>query len=62
MLTITKMQLEDYQRLYRDRNKGRIITSDDLRFICDAYKNDSEAIGKHILGALARIQNERRCR
>ena len=61
MPTITKKQLEDYQRLCSDRNNGRILTPDGLRLICEAYKNDPEAIGKHILETLARIQNKGGC-
>ncbi len=60
MPTITKKELEDYQQLCRDRNNGRILTPDGLRFICEANKYDPEAIGKHMLETLARIQNERR--
>lgn len=62
MPTITKKQLEDYQRLCSDRNNGRILTQDGLRLICDSYENDPEAIGKHILETLTRIQNEGRRR
>ena len=46
-----------YQRLCSDRNNGRILTLDGLGLICDAYESDLEAIGKHILETLARIQN-----
>ncbi len=59
MPTISK-KLEDYQQLCKDRNNGRILTPDGLRLICEAYKNDPEAIGKHILETLARIQNKER--
>ncbi len=58
MPTITKKELEDYQQLCRDRNNGRILTPDGLRFICEANKNDPEAIGKHMLETLARIRNK----
>mgnify|MGYP001728497230 FL=1 len=44
----------------KDRNNSRILTPDGLRLICEAYKNDPEAIGKHILETLARIQNKER--
>lgn len=56
MPTITKKQLEDYQQLCKDRNNGRLLTPDGLRFICEAHKYDAEAIGKHMLETLARIQ------
>lgn len=60
MPTISKKELEDYQQLCKDRNSGRILTPDGLRLICEAYKNDPEAIGKHILEILARMQNKER--
>ena len=59
MPTISK-KLEDYRQLCKNRNNGRILTPDGLRLICEAYKNDPEAIGKHILETLARIQNKER--
>lgn len=56
MPTISKKELEDYQQLCKDRNNGRILTPDGLRLVCEAYKNDPEAIGKHMLEILARMQ------
>lgn len=35
--SVTKKQLEDYERLCRDRSSGRPLTPDGLRFICEAY-------------------------
>ena len=49
MPTISKKELEDYQQLCKDRNNGRILTPDGLRLICEAYKNDPESIGKHLM-------------
>lgn len=49
MPTITKQQLEDYERLCRDRNNGRLLTPDGLRFICEANKYDAETIGEYFL-------------
>lgn len=60
MPTITKKQLEDYEKLCRDRSNGRILTPDVLRFVCEACNYDAEAIGKHMLETLARLQIERR--
>ena len=62
MPTITKKQLENYQRLCSDINNGRILTPDGLRLICESYKNDPEAVGNYMLGILARIQNKGRFR
>ena len=61
MPTITKKELEDFRQMFYDKNNGRILTPDGLRLICEAYKNDPEAIGKHILETLARIQNKGGC-
>lgn len=61
MPTITKKELEDYRQMCYDKNNGRILTPDEVRLICEAYKNDPEAIGKHMLETLARIQNKGGC-
>ena len=58
MPTITKKELEDYQQLCRDRNYGKILIPDGLRLICEAYKNDPEAIGNHMLVTLIRMQSK----
>ena len=49
MATITKKQMEEYERLRRDRDNGRVLTPDGLRLICAAYENDPEKIGIHML-------------
>ena len=61
MPTITKKELEEYKQMCYDKNNGRILTPDGLRLICDAHKNDPEAIGKHMLETLARIQSKGGC-
>lgn len=58
MATITKKQLEEYERLRRDRDNGRVLTPDGLRLICAAYENDPEKIGIHMLEMLAKFRNE----
>lgn len=60
MPTITKKQLADYERLCRDRNNGKILTPDGLRFICEAYDFDPEKIGKHFLEMLPKILDRER--
>lgn len=55
---LTKKQLADYEQLCRDRNNGRILTPDGLRFICESYNYDAEKIGKHMLEVLAQFKNE----
>ena len=60
MRMITKKQLEDYEQMCRDRNNGRLLTPDGLRFICEANSYDPEAIGRHFLETLARINSEQK--
>ena len=55
--TLTKKQIEDYEQLCHDRNRGRILTPAGLSLICEAYNYDAEAIGKHFLEILGRFQN-----
>ena len=55
MPTITKKQYDDYKKLCYDREHGRILTPDGLRFICEANNYEPEAIGKHFLEVLGRI-------
>jgi hypothetical protein len=52
---LTKKQIADYEQLCSDRNHGRILTPDGLRFICEAYHYDAEAIGKHFLEVLSKV-------
>ena len=58
MPTISKKELEDYRQLCKARDNGRILTSDGLRVICEGLNRDPEAIGKHLLEVLARMQNK----
>ena len=55
MPTISKNECEEYKKLCYDRDHGRFLTSDGLHLICKSY-NNPEAIGKHMLEALARIE------
>lgn len=59
MATITKKELEDYKQLCKDRNEGKILTPDGLRFICQACNYNQEEIGKTMLENLARICNNK---
>ncbi|MBE6945575.1 MAG: cytochrome C [Ruminococcaceae bacterium] len=54
--TLTQKQIADYEQLCRDRNNGRLLTPDGLRFICEANNYDPEAIGLHFLEMLAKKQ------
>lgn len=55
MPTITKQELEDYRKMCYDRQHGRMLTPDGLRFICEANRYDPETIGKHMLEVLVGI-------
>ena len=54
-ITVTKEQFEDYQKLCKDRDFGRLLTPDGLRFICEAYHYNAERIGQHFLELLPRM-------
>lgn len=56
--TLTKKQLADYEQLCHDRNNGRILTPEGLRFICEANNYNPEAIGQHFLEVLAQIKTQ----
>lgn len=56
--SMTKQQVEDYEKLCRARDKGRLLAPDGLRFICEAYQLDPEAIGKHMLEMYAKFKAE----
>ena len=56
--TITKKQHAEFEQLRRDRDNGRILTSDGLRLICAAYNNNPEKIGIHMLEILAKFNGE----
>lgn len=60
MQKMTKKQTEDYERLCQDRNNGRILTPDGLRFICAANNYDPEAIGRHFLETLAEFNCQKK--
>ena len=58
MPTVTKKQFEEYERLRRYRDDGRLLTPDGLRLVCAAYENNPEKIGIHMLEMLAKLRNE----
>lgn len=59
MPTISKKPYDDYKQLCKERDEGRILTPDGLRFICEAYNYDPEAIGKHMLEALVKVTQKK---
>lgn len=58
MKQIKNSEYEEYQKYLRDKNNGRILTPDGLRFICQANDYDAEKIGKHFLEVLPKILQE----
>lgn len=49
---------EDYSRLCKLRNEGRLLTPDGIRFICRACDMDAEQIGRHFLDIFAKLESE----
>ena len=58
MKQIKNTEYEEYLKYVHDRDNGRILTADGLRFICESYQYDPEKIGKHMLDVLGRVRNE----
>ena len=55
MKQIKNSEYEEYQKYLRDKNNGRILTPDGLRFICQANDYNAEKIGKHFLEVLPKV-------
>ena len=53
MHKLADKQYNEYQRMLRDRDSGRLLTPDGLRMICSAQEYDPEKIGLHFLTVLA---------
>lgn len=53
MHKLTNKQYEEYMKMIRDKEEGRLLTPDGLRMICSAKKYDPEKIGLHMLAVLA---------
>ena len=58
--TLTRKQIAEYEQYRNDRDHGCLLTPDGLRFVCEAYDYNPEAIGKHFLEILARINSEQK--
>lgn len=58
MKQIKNSEYEELQKYLHDKNNGRILTLDGLRFICQANDYDPEKIGKHMLEVMACQQNQ----
>lgn len=55
MKQVSNKEYEQYQEYLSLRSKGKILTPDGLRFICQAHDYDPEAIGRHFLELLPKI-------
>lgn len=49
MKQIKNLEYEEFQKYLHNKNNGRILTPDGLRFICQANDYNLEKIGKHML-------------
>ena len=58
MKQIKNSEYEEFQKYLHDKNNGRILTLDGLRFVCQANDYDPEKIGKHMLVVMACQQNQ----
>lgn len=56
---MTKRTERDYSRLKHLEQTGHILTTDGLRFICEAHGYDAEKIGKHFLEILVKWNAEK---
>lgn len=53
--TLPQKQIADYEQLSCNRNNGRLMTPDGLRFICEANSYAPEAMGRHFLELPAKV-------
>lgn len=58
---MTKAQEKEYRQFLSDRQNGRILTPDGIRFICQANGYDPEKIGLHFLTVLANWNKVETC-
>lgn len=55
---LTNKQEVAYQQYLIDKESGRLLTPDGLRFICEVDNYDVEKIGKVMLENLAKFQSK----
>lgn len=56
MKKITDKEYTYYHRYLNDNRYGRVLTPDGLRLICEAFDNNPEKIGIHMLETLNRFR------
>ena len=57
--SLTQKQVTEYEQFCHDRDNGRLLTPEGLRLICSAYKYDPEAIGRHFLELLMKLEERK---
>lgn len=55
---ISQKEWDSYLEYRKLKLNGFILTPNGLRLICKTYSNDAEAIGRHMLSCLARINEK----
>ena len=55
---MSTQQVQEYKKLCREREQGRILTPEGLVFICEANQYDPEKIGKHFIEMAAKFKAE----
>ena len=53
---ITKKEYQEFMQYKYDKNNGKVLTVEGLRFICEAYDFHPEKIGKHLISVLAKVE------
>ncbi len=57
MHKLTNKEYNLLHQLWIEKQNGRLLTPDGLRFICSANDYDAEKIGQHFLEVLGDFQN-----
>ena len=55
MKQITNTEYDEYEKYKKAKNAGQVLTPDGLRFICESYHYDAEAIGTHFLALIPKM-------
>ena len=56
---LTAKQYAEYKQMCHDRDHGRLLTPDGLRFVCASHNYDPEEIGRHFLEVLGGFELEK---
>lgn len=55
MYKVTRKEFEELRQFQMDKSRGRVLTPDGLRFICEAYGWDALKIGEHMITVLTEM-------